>query len=416
MFTSNLSNVREVVARTLRVENSQCPPRRNVAIETLSDDVLLEIFDFCLDKDEDMGPQYDPDNEEDERCLYDAWYALVHVCQRWRYVVFESPRRLNLRLHCTRRRVREMLGVWPALPIIIWDMVDFTSNEDNIIAALEHRDRVCEIKLRCLTSSQSKTLVPLMQESFPALTKLQIQSCLVASNGLLVLADSFLGGSAPHLRFLCLESISFPAFPNLLRSASNLAYLYLDGTPSRYISPEMVAALSTLSKLEVMHILFRHPDFDSDSELEDRAPPPLTRSVLPALKVLVLGGDTEYLDDFVARIDVPSINSLRIEFINRPFFAGDFFHLPQFIGRIKKLPAIWFCKVPPFASFHECHTFPAEMDARFLPGRLSVDVHMRRRWSTCVSGGSFRHLINVTHLQHRKRRYFFYAFKSEFTI
>ena len=111
------------------------PPRRNVAIETLSDDVLLEIFDFCLDKDEDMGPQYDPDNEEDERCLYDAWYALVHVCQRWRYVVFESPRRLNLRLHCTRRRVREMLGVWPALPIIIWDMVDFTSNEDNIIAA-----------------------------------------------------------------------------------------------------------------------------------------------------------------------------------------------------------------------------------------------------------------------------------------
>jgi hypothetical protein len=98
----------------------------------------------------------------------------------------------------------------------------------------------------------------------------------------------------------------------------------------------MADALSALSKLEVMHILFRQPDFDSDSDLEDRAPPPLTRSVLPALKVLVLGGVTEYLDDFVARIDVPSINSLRIEFIIRPFFAGHFFHLPQFIGRIKK--------------------------------------------------------------------------------
>jgi hypothetical protein len=305
-----------------------------VAIEILSDDVLLEIFDLCLDKDEDVDPWY----EEDEKHSYDAWYTLAHVCQRWRYVVFASPRRLNLRLLCPRRRrVREMLGIWPAFPIVIWDTVGFTPDKDNIIAALEHRDRVCEIKLGFLTRLQSEKLVPLMQESFSALTKLQIESewYSLERDEVAVLPDSFLGGSAPHLRFLCLTSISFPAFPNFLLSASNLVYLYLSKIPSGYISPEMVAALSALTKLEDMRLCFGYPD--SDSDLKDPAPPPLTRSVLPALKGLELRGDGEYLDDFVARIDAPSINYLKIAFTDRPLFVNNFFHLPQFIGGVENL-------------------------------------------------------------------------------
>jgi hypothetical protein len=314
-----------------------------VAIETLFDDVLLEIFDLCLDKDEDIDPWYDVGNEEDERHSYGAWYALAHVCQRWRYVVFASPRRLNLRLLCPRRRrVREMLGIWPAFPIVIWDIVGFTPDEDNIIAALEHRDRVCEIKLGLLSRLQSEKFVPLMQESFSALTKLQIESYSLAPDEALVLPDSFLGGSAPHLRFLCLGSISYPAFPNLLLSASNLVYLYLCNTPSGYISSEMVAALSTLTKLEHMHLIFGHPV--SDFDLRDPAPPSPTRTVLPTLKGLELEDDGEYLDDFVARIDVPSINYLKIVFTNRPFFVYDFFHLPQFIGRVGKFRSLDFAQ------------------------------------------------------------------------
>ena len=302
-----------------------------MAIETLSDDVLLEIFDLCLDKDEDIDPWYGSPSEEG-RHLYDAWYVLAHICQRWRYVVFASPRRLNLRLHCSRRRVREMLGVWPALPIVIWDISGFISNEDNIVAALEHRDRVCEIKLEHLTRLRLEKVMPLMQESFPALTKFQIES--YSSADPVLLPDTFLGGSVPHLRFLCLESVSFPAFPNLLLSASNLVCLYLSGTPSGYISLEMVAALSALTKLEDMRLAFGYPG--SDSGLEEPAPPPLTPSLLPALKALELGGSGEYLDDFVARIDAPSISYLKIVFANRPFYVNDFFHLPQFIGRVEK--------------------------------------------------------------------------------
>ena len=142
-----------------------------------------------------------------------------------------------------------------------------------------------------------------------------------------------MGGYAPHLHSLCLGRISFPAFPNLLLSASNLVSLYLDGAPSGYIPLEVVAALPALIKLNILYISFRYPN--SNSDLEDRSPPPLTRSVLPALNVLELEGDGAYLDDFAARIDVPSISYLRIEFTNRPFFVHDFFHLPQLIGRVE---------------------------------------------------------------------------------
>ena len=324
------------------------PPHWNVPIEMLSDDVLLEIFDLYLDKDsdEDTDPWYEC--LQDTMYPYDAWYKLAHVCQRWRYVVFASPRRLNLRLHCSRRRVREMLDVWPAFPTIIWDIVDFRSDEDSIIATLEHRDRVCEIRLEHLTIYQSEKLIPHMQESFPALTKLQIEQSIESSSLAYdeipppVLPDSFLGGSAPHLRFLCL-SISFPALPNLLLSASHLVYLFLSDVPSGFISPEMVTALSAMTKLEGMRLVFGPPLFDSD--LKHPAPLPLTRSVLPALEGLELRGHSRRLDDFVARIDVPSISSLDIRLMDRPFSVVDLFHLPQFIGRAEAFRSLDYAEI-----------------------------------------------------------------------
>src|SRR5216684_2793975 len=239
----------------------------NVGIETLSDDVLLEIFALCLNEDEEV------DDEEIELYPDDAWYVLVHVCQRWRYTVFASPHRLNLRLYCTRKRPVRMLGIWPAFPIVIWD-------SDNIIAALEHHDRVCEIRLTQFTISKSEQLVPLMQQSFPALTEFQLLSYEPAP----ALPDSFLGGSAPHLRFLSLESVSFPALPNLLMSASHLVHLDLSYTHSGFISSEMVTALSALTRLESMRLIFNPPD----SNLQNRAPPPQTPAVLPALMELEL--------------------------------------------------------------------------------------------------------------------------------
>ncbi len=45
---------------------------------------------------------------------------MVHVCQKWRCVVFGSQRRLNIQLACRPTTpVREMLDIWPRLPIVI---------------------------------------------------------------------------------------------------------------------------------------------------------------------------------------------------------------------------------------------------------------------------------------------------------
>ena len=61
----------------------------------LPDVALLEIFDFYGDEEHT-----------------EAWRTLVHVCQKWRNVVFGSPRRLDLRLYCTARTpVRETLDL-----------------------------------------------------------------------------------------------------------------------------------------------------------------------------------------------------------------------------------------------------------------------------------------------------------------
>jgi len=87
-----------------------------VAIETLSDDVLFGIFDLCLDKDEDIDPWYDLGDEEDERYPYDAWYVLAHVCQRWRYVVFASPRRLKSATSLLKKTCKGDVGCLASVP------------------------------------------------------------------------------------------------------------------------------------------------------------------------------------------------------------------------------------------------------------------------------------------------------------
>ena len=111
------------------------------SIDVLHDDVLLYIFDFYMDF-------YATGNRhQSTEGALDAWQTLVHVCRRWRCLVFGSPRRLNLRLLYTAKMpARESLDVWPALPLIVSSDVSSTS-VDNVIVALGHSDRVCQIDL-----------------------------------------------------------------------------------------------------------------------------------------------------------------------------------------------------------------------------------------------------------------------------
>ena len=281
-----------------------------MSINILPDDVLLEIFDHYVIRRQILSNRTD----------VDAWHTLVHVCQRWRYVVFDSPRRLDLRLRCTYRTpVTNMLDIWPALPIVISNANQpGGSGVTNIISALQQHNRVCTIDIENVPHSLLKEFAA-MQEPFPALTNLELELWSSDENAP-VLPDSFLGGSAPRLRSLELNGIPFPGLPKLLLSTHDLVTLRLWRiTRSGYISPEaMVTALSTLTSLEELVLQFWSPR--SQAQRASRRPPPLTRVVLPALKSLMFRGDSEYLEDIVSRLEAPLLSYTEITFFNQLVF------------------------------------------------------------------------------------------------
>ena len=112
-----------------------------VTIGNLPDDVLLEVFVYVARRHLGPGERY----PEDEI----GWRTLVHVCKRWRSVVFSSPRRLDLRLFCTNTRpVKLLLDIWPPLPIYIYACHSGKSplqGVTNILAALKQHNRVSGI-------------------------------------------------------------------------------------------------------------------------------------------------------------------------------------------------------------------------------------------------------------------------------
>ena len=262
-------------------------------IDILPEVALLEIFYFYVDE-----------------ARIDAWYTLVHVCRKWRNIVFGSPRRLNLRLYCRATTpVIKTLDVWPLLPIVIWVYAHELLGVDNVIAALEHNNCISRIDLFHVSNSQLEKILPAMQKPFPELTRLDIQLSDETAPVVSANPASFLGGSAPRLQTLILSGIPCPGLPKLLLSATQLVDLDLGRIPDfGYISPEdIVTCLSVLTKLERLLIGFESP---CRPNLESRHLPPSKRTLLPVLTEFRFKGVGEYLEDLVARIDAPPLHSL----------------------------------------------------------------------------------------------------------
>ena len=284
--------------------------------ETLPDNVLLETFEFYLDKD-------DPD-EFDHGHDYDGWQTLVHVCRRWRCIVFASPRRLDLKLFCTPQRLvnSKTLDIWPTLPIVIF-AEDMQSKEDvtNVISALRRHNRVRKI-FYWIRQFQDFFLEEFaaIDEPFPALTSLTLTALTSSGQNVPILPDSFLGGSAPRLRSLNLYGIPYPSIGKLLLSTSNLVWLCLWDIPcSGYIAPEaVVPCLSMLPRLESLRLSFRYPR--SRVQQESQYPPLLTRVVLPNLTYLGFEGDVEYLENILSQIETPVLNQSAFWFFNQLVF------------------------------------------------------------------------------------------------
>ena len=323
-----------------------------LTVDDLPDDDFLAIFDFCVVRYQDLN--FRVFRESDTKRKIESWQSLIHVCRRWRGLVFGSPRRLNLQLVCIlgTSSARSSLDVWPALPLLIEGRISEAS-VDNVVAELEQSDRICQINLDFYTKLQIEKLWTAMQVPFPELAGLYLTYEDLPN--MPVLPDSFLGGSAPRLLFLRMDTIPFPGLPKLLLSASHLVELCLLNIPhSGYISPEaMVTCLSMLSRLEELDLEFNSPQSSPDQE--SRRPSPPTRHVLPALTRFAFKGVNEYLEELVARIDTP-----RLYWLSTTYFNDIDFDTPevmQFISRTL--------------------TFEAPIEARVFFGSLAAWVRLQ---------------------------------------
>jgi hypothetical protein len=152
----------------------------------------------------------------------------------------------------------------------------------------------------------------------------------------LLVHGAFLGGSAPHLRQIKLDGIAFP-FPNIrqvLLSTSNLVELHLSDIPNDvYFTPDdLVTGLSTLVLLKRLMVGFLSP---ASSPPPSMTLPPPRRTTLPSLTFLDFRGASEYIEEFVARIDLPALCVVSVKLFNQIFFE-----IPQLCQFIRHLNAL----------------------------------------------------------------------------
>ena len=297
-----------------------------IRIDVLPDDVLLDIFDFYM-------KMHTPIFKEG----IEAWKSLVLMCRRWRNLILESPRRLDLRLVCTPKAPRAIIDIWPALHLIIEGHAAMTpSGKDNIIVALGQSNRIRKIIFWGLAYWEVEDVLAPMLVPFPELIDLVLVS---EGESVPVIPDSFLpvGGFAPRLKHFVLDGIPFPGLPKLLSSVNRLCYLELINIPhSGYFSPEaIVASLSVLSNLSTLFLHFESPQ--SHPDRETRSLPPPKRFILPALDYFYFQGVVSYLEDLVGDIDAPQLDMLDITFLNHDQIDFDCRRLVQFINRSPEL-------------------------------------------------------------------------------
>ena len=263
-----------------------------------------------------------------------------------------------------------LVGIWPPLPIIVtnYRITYTTMPGDYFDAVIMHPDRICEIHLVLLTSSQLQRLASARQEQFPALIHLTVY--VEDDQRAPALPDGFLGGSTPRLQTLDFDSIPFPALPKLLLSATDLVYLTLDHIPhSGYFSPEaLVTGLAVSANL--MHLIIGFESPLSRPNREIRRPLQPARIILPTLTRFQFQGVSEYLEDVLAQIDAPLIDSIWITFFHQLIFD-----IPQLAHFMRRTPR--------FQTLNEAHVDfnDSGVQVATLPLSRALDEKSRLRIS-----------------------------------
>jgi hypothetical protein len=296
------------------------------AIEMLPDEILLEIFHF----DRLISTALSQDRPYS---LWD-WHRLIHVRRRWRCIIFESPRSLDLQLFCSYGTpVKDNLDCWPALPIVMRYLQLSSPNhlpmasrdEDNICAALQHPHRICKIELTVTTP----LLERLPNRLFPALEHLEPVTQI--ETGYTLPSGSF-DGHFPSVRVLKLTRIAFTTLQPLILSAANIISLHLEGLPSNgYSTPEaLLIFLPMMTRLETLHLYFLSPV--ARLIVGRNNPIPQRRIVFPSLEGFAFRGICEDLECLLCGADAPVLKDINLIFFNQAS-TFDTTQLLQFVCR-----------------------------------------------------------------------------------
>src|SRR6266478_2538322 len=231
-----------------------------------------------------------------------------------------------------------MLAHSPSLPLII-DHLDqhddiTAEDEEGIIYALQHRDRVRRIRLVKPIPILEKLIITLDGE-YPILEHLLIehqrnQRPVTWRNRNLNLPETF---RAPHLRHLILMNFVIPIGSPLLVTMGNLATLSLALIPpSAYFHPNaLLQRLSLMPQLETFGITFNShfPSGDIKRQLL-RTPITIPHVMLPNLRWLAFQGASAYLEALLPRVTIPLLERLQVFFFNQLSYSIP--HLQQLLS------------------------------------------------------------------------------------
>jgi len=215
-----------------------------------------------------------------------------------------------------------MLADWPAFPLVVDysdENHDLTADdEQGIMLALRHRDRVRRVRLKALVSSLQK-LITALDDQFPMLEYLHIGPP-TKHDTRLALPWTF---EAPNLRLAVLDHFVSPIGSPLLTTVVGLVVLMLRwARKSSYPHPNLLLqTLSRLPHLEKLELGYCSPVPKRDIERKLLHMPITTRVTLPNLHWFDFEGVSAYFEALLPYMTCPLMKTLCIRFFNQPSFS-----------------------------------------------------------------------------------------------
>ena len=310
----------------------------SLTIDDIPDEVLLEIFDSYR--------QLFTQGHHNDWNRRPKWFKLIHVCQRWRRIVFASSTRLSLCLVVANNNPGHMKAIFspriPPLPIA----VDYhprkpcshyaRSNAKDlgrVLAALKRCNRVRGITFSG-TGPDFDKFFKATKHRFPELKSLDLRNQLTRKPEL-TLPATFLKGSAPHLRHLILHFISFTSMSQLLSSPTALIELSLGINISYgpFPTTSLLAHLQCMRSLRRLELRTQRTPGFIDSTMPPTKPGDIV--LLPRLTCFRYQGHSLFLATLVAGFAAPSLQGVHIVLSDNTEYLIS--HFPRFIDNVEKL-------------------------------------------------------------------------------